>query len=268
MYDEVRDHIHQLLASGIIRQSHSPWASNVVLCRKKDGKLRMCVDFRQLNERTIKDAHALPRIEEILEGLAGNKYFTVIDAKAGYHQCPIQEEHRERTAFTVGPLGFYEYERMPFGLANSPATYQRLMETILLGLNLKICFVYLDDVIIFSDTYEEHLHRLNLVFSRIREAGLKLSPKKCSFFMRKVRYVGHIVSEEGIEPDPDKINKVKSWPTPTTPEEVRKFLGFAGYYRRFVKDFAKIARPLTNLMPTPIKKGRKQKKDEKKTTWV
>ena len=269
MYEEVRDHIHQLLASGIIRQSHSPWTSNIVLCRKKDGKLRMCVDYRQLNTNTIKDAHALPRIEEILEGLAGNKYFTVIDMKSGYHQIEIEEEHKERTAFTVGPLGFYEYERMPFGLANSPATYQRLMETILQDLNLKICFVYLDDVIIFSDTYEEHLHRIDLVFQRLRETGLKLSPKKCSFFMPKVRYVGHVVSEHGIEPDPDKIEKVKSWPTPTTPEEVRRFIGFVGYYRRFVKDFSRIARPLTNLIPvTTKKKGKKFKVENSRKAWT
>ena len=262
MYDEVRDHIHQLLTSGIIRKSFSPWTSNVVLCRKKDGKLRMCVDYRQLNDHSIKDAHALPRIEEILEGLAGNKYFSVIDQKAGYLQVEIEEEHKERTAFTVGALGFYEYERMPFGLANSPATYQRLMETILVGLNLKICFVYLDDIIIFSDTYEEHLRRIDLVFSRLRETGLKLSPKKCSFFMRKVRYMGHVVTEHGIEPDPDKIEEVKSWPKPTSPKAVRRFLGFVGYYRRFVEDFARIAHPLTNLMKSPRKKKGKKEKDQ------
>ena len=209
MYEEVRNHVHQLLASGVIRQSHSPWASNIVLCRKKDGKLRMCIDYRRLNERTIKDAHALPRIEEILEALAGNKYFTVVDMKSGYFNVELEEDHKERTAFTLGPLGFYEYNKMPFGLANSPATYQRLMETILMDLNLKICFVYLDDVIIFSDTFQEHLDRIDKVFKRFREAGLKLAPKKCSFFMRRVKYVGHIVSEHGIEPDPDKIEKVR-----------------------------------------------------------
>jgi hypothetical protein len=232
----------------------------------------MCVDYRQLNTNTIKDAHALPQTEEILEGLAGNKYVTVIDMKSGYHQIEIEEEHKERTAFTVGALGFYEYERMPFGLANSPATCQKLMETILQDLNLKICFVYLDDVIIFSDTYEEHLHRIDLVFQRLRETGLKLSPKKCSFFMPKVRYVGHVVSEHGIEPDPDKIEKVKSWPTPTTPttpEEVRRFLGFVGYYRRFVKDFSRITRPLTNLIPvTTEKKGKKSKVDNSRIAWT
>ena len=143
--------------------------------------------------------------------------------KAGHHNVEIEEQYKERTAFTLGPLSFYEHKKMPFGLANSPATYQRLMETILLDLNLKICFVYLDDVIIFSNTYQEHLNRVDKVFNRLKEAGLKLAPKKCSFFVRKVKYVGHIISEHAIESDPDKIEKVKSWPTPISPVDVRKF---------------------------------------------
>lgn len=259
MIDEVRSHLQQLLAAGIIRKSHSPWTSNVVLCRKKDGKLRMCVDYRQLNQRTIKDAYALPRIEDILDSLAGNKYFTVLDMKSGYHQLEIDEDHKARTAFTVGALGFYEFNRLPFGLANAPATYQRLMEECLGDLHLTYCFIYLDDLIIFSDTYEEHLLRVEKVLQRIRESNLKLSPKKCAFFMPRVKYVGHIVSADGVEPDPDKVEKVKTWPRPSTPEEVRQFLGFIGYYRKFIKDFSKIARPLTDLMPTPRKTNGKRK---------
>ena len=167
MFDEVRNHLQQLLTAGIIRRSHSPWSSNVVLCRKKDGKLRMCIDFRQLNARTIRDSYALPRSEEILDALGGNKFFTVLDMKSGYHQLEVEETHKERTAFTVGPLGFYEFNRLPFGLVNSPATYQRLMEEILGDLHLDICFIYLDDLIIFSDSYEEHLSRLQRVLRRI-----------------------------------------------------------------------------------------------------
>ena len=267
MFEEVRNHLQQLLTAGIIRKSRSPWASNVVLVRKKDGSLRMCVDYRQLNERTIKDSYALPRIEEILEALSGNKFFTVLDMKSGYHQVEVDEEHKARTAFTVGPLGFYEQNRMPFGLANSPATYQRMMEECLVDLNRRYCFIYLDDVIIFSDNFEEHLRRLELVLKRFEEAGLKLSAKKCSFFMRRVKYVGHIVSEQGIEPDLDKIAKVRDWPTPSTPEEVRRFLGFVGYYRRFIPNFSKIARPLTNLIPATNTPKRRKVKTPHSGIW-
>ena len=193
MINEVRDHLKILLRSGIIRKSHSPWSSNVVLVKKKDNSLRFCIDYRQLNKRTKKDAYALPRIEEMLDCLAGNKYFSVIDMKSGYHQVEIYEHHKERTAFTVGPLGLYEFNRMPFGLSGAPATYQRLMQDVLGDLHLKTCCIFIDDVIIFSSTFQEHLERLQLVFDRIKEANLKLSPKKCTFFKKKVKYVGHVV---------------------------------------------------------------------------
>ncbi|KAK3085220.1 hypothetical protein FSP39_000156 [Pinctada imbricata] len=262
MFSQVRDHLQQLLSAGIIRKSHSPFTSNVVLAKKKDGKLRLCIDFRQLNQRTIKDNYALPRIDELLESLSGNRYFSVLDMKSGYHQIEIEDSHKERTAFTVGPLGFYEYNRMPFGLTNAPATYQRVMEECLGDLHLNICFIYLDDLIIVSKTFEEHLDRLQRVFQKLREAGLKLTPKKCHLMMKKVKYVGHVVSEEGIEPDPQKIEKVIEWPTPTSKEEVRQFLGFVGYYRKFVKDFSKIAKPLNSLLPATRRKGTKKKKEE------
>jgi len=269
MYDQVRSHLQELISAGVIRRSHSPWASNVVLAKRKDGRLRMCIDFRQLNERTIKDSYALPRIEELLDCLGGNGYFSVLDMKSGYHQVEVEEQHKQRTAFTVGPLGFFEYNRMPFGLSNAPATYQRLMERCLDGLHLKICLIYLDDLIIFSKTYEEHVNRLEQVFRRLQECGLKLAPKKCKLFKRKVKYVGYIVSPEGIEADPEKVDKIRHWPTPTTPEDVRKFLGFAGYYRKFVKDFSKIAKPLSELMPkSASKKSRKSKQHASSTEWT
>lgn len=273
MYTQVREHLQQMLDSGIIRRSRSPWSSNVVWVKKKDGTLRQCVDFRQLNARTIKDSYALPKIEELLDALSGSKYFSVLDLKSGYHQVEIVEEHKERTAFTVAPLGFFEYNRMAMGLANAPATYQRLMEDCLGDLHLNICLVFLDDIIIFSDTFEEHLERIDRVLIRLQECGLKLNPKKCSFCQEKVKYVGHVVSARGIEADPEKCEKVRNWPQPRTPEEVRQFLGFAGYYRRFVKGFSKIAKPLTELMPTPVKgkpkkKGKKvEKTSPKPWTW-
>jgi transposase InsO family protein len=267
MFDDVRSHLQQLLSAGIIRPSHSPWSSNVVLAKKKDGSIRMCIDYRQLNQRTVKDSYALPRIEEILDALGGNTYFTVLDMKSGYHQVELEEDHKQRTAFTVGPLGFFEYNRMPFGLVNAPATYQRLMEECLGDLHTTICFIYLDDLIIFSKTYEEHIERLEMIFQRLEKHNLKLSPKKCSFFQRRVKYVGHIVSENGVEADPEKIDKVVNWPTPTTPEEVRKFLGFAGYYRKYVKDFAKITKPLSELMPAPTRTKAGRRKQQVPVEW-
>ena len=208
MIDEVRAHLEQLASSGIIRESHSPWASNVVLVRKRDGSLRMCVDYRQLNKRTIRDSYALPRTEELLDTLSGSKYFTVLDMKSGNHQVELQEEHKCRTAFTVGPLGFWEFNRLPFGLCNAPASYQRFMEQCLGDLSMKICCIYLDDLIIFSDTLEEHLERLNTVLNRFKECNLKLSPKKCKFLQRRVKYIGHFVSEFGVEVDAEKVEKV------------------------------------------------------------
>ena len=260
MIAEVRQHLQQLLDSGVIRRSHSPWASNMVLVRKKDGTLRVCIDYRQLNKNTVKDSYALPRIDDMLDTLSGSTYYTVLDMKSGYHQIEVEEEHKERTAFTAGPLGFYEYNRLPFGLSNSPATYQRLMEDILGELNYQICLVYLDDVIVFSKTFEEHQTRLEKVFQICREAGLKLSPKKCTFCAKKVKYVGHIVSADGIEPDPSKIEKIAQWAVPTDAEGVRQFLGFAGYYRKFVKDFSKVARPINDLL---CGTGSKRKKNGK-----
>lgn len=179
----------------------------------------------------------------------------------------MDEEHKERTAFTVGPLGFFEFTRILFGLTNAPATFQRLMERCMGDLHLAICLVYLDDLIIFSMTYEEHLERLGKVFQRLRKCGLKLSPKKCQFFMNRVAYVGHIVTPDGIEADPRKTEKVRDWPTRAGPDELRQFLGFAGYYRKFVKDFSKIARPLTDLLPpTRTKNGKTRKKISEHTS--
>ena len=267
MLSEVRNHLQDLLAADIIRPSYSPYASNIVIARKKDNSLRMCIDFRELNKRTVLDSYALPRIEEILDSLSGAKYFTVLDMKSGYHQIEIEESHKARTAFTVGPLGFWEFNRLPFGLNNSPPTYQRVMENCLGDLHTTICFIYLDDLIIYSDTFEEHLERLEKVFERLRSCNLKLSPKKCAFLQKRDRYVGHIVSEDGVEADPEKMDKIAHWPTPSNPEEVRRFLGFAGYYRKFVKDFSKIARPLSELMPATSKPTNK-KKTTKEWNWT
>lgn len=246
-YEEVRKHLQEMLDIGAIRKSSSPWASAVVLVTKKDGSLRFCIDLCKLNNRTVKDSYALPRIEETLECLSGAKWFTSLDLKSGYWQVEMSEECKEMTAFTVGPLGFYECERMPFGLCNAPATFQRLMEMCLGELHLSWCIIYLDDIIIFSKTPEEHLERLRGVFEKLAEAGLKLKTKKCEFFKQRIAYLSHIVSEDGIEVDPKKVEAIKSWETPKTVTDVRSFLGFTNGYRKFIKGFAQVARPLSKL---------------------
>lgn len=199
--------------------------------------------------------------------MSGNSYFTVLDAKSGYHQIEIEESHKERLAFSVGLVGFFEFSRMPFGLSNRPSTYQRLMVDCLGELDLNNCFVFLYDIITFSETFTKNLDHLQQVFNKLREAGLKLSPKKCNFFQESVKYVGHLVSKQGIETDPGKTNKVLNRPTPTTAEEVRKFLGFAGYYRKFIKNLSKIARPLSELMPIPTESKRASEKRVKVWKW-
>jgi hypothetical protein len=267
MVDEVREHIDQLLHAGIIRKSYSQYASNVVLVRKKNGTLRMCVDYRLLNSKTLKDQYALPRIEDILDTLKGAKYFSVVDMKSGYHQLDIKEEHKERTAFQLGPLGFYEFNRLPFGLCKSPATYQRVIQECLGDLNYKICVIYLDDLIIFSNNFEEHLERLETVLNRLRECNLKLAPAKCVFMQEEVKYVGFIVSQGGIATDPDKVEKVVKWPIPTNPEEVRQFVGFVGFYRKYIKDFTKIVRPLYEVMPVQNQKSGKKTKSDENFVW-
>ena len=248
LFQEVREHLAEMLEAGAIRPSQSPYSSNVVIVRKKDGTIRFCVDFRKLNNNTIKDAYAIPRPEETLHLLAGARYFTKLDLRSGYWQVEIEEEDKPKTAFQVGTLGFYEFHRMPFGLCNAPATFQRLMEMCMGDMNLRDCLIYLDDVVIFSATFEEHLERLQAVFSRLQEHNLKLKPSKCEFLKSEITYLGHIVSQEGIRTDPEKTEAIKSWPIPRTVKDVRAFLGFTGYYRRFIRNYARIARPLNDLL--------------------
>ena len=207
---------------------------------EKDGSLRFCIDLHWLNLCTIKDAYSLPRIDEILDCLGGSVIFTSLDLKSGYWQVEMDEMSKQLTAFTVRPLGFYECERMPFGLTNAPTTFQRLMESCLGDLHLNWCIIYLDGIIVFSKTPKEHIERLRGVFTKLVAAGLKLKPKK-KFFKSKIAYFGHIVSSKDIETDPRKVEAVKNWTVPRTFTGVQSFLGFTNYYRRFIKDYAKVA---------------------------
>ncbi len=267
MFDEVREHLHEMLACGAIRKSHSPYSSNIVLVRKSDSSLRLCLDFRRLNSRTVKDSYSIPRIDETLDCLSGASLFSKLDLRSGYWQVEMQEEDKQKTAFSVGPLGFYECNRMPFGLTNAPATFQRLMENCMGDLHLRECLIYLDDIIIFSNTFEQHLERLEAVFKRLSDNGLKLKPSKCELFRDKVKYLGHIVSVNGIETDPEKSEALKTWPVPRNVEDVRKFIGFTGYYRRFVQNYARIVQPLNDLLKGLPQKGKKKKKSGNPALW-
>ena len=257
MYEEVQKHLNEMIEVGAICKSNSPWTSAVVLVRKKDGSLWFCIDLRHLNARTIKDAYSLPRIEETLDCLNGAKYFTSLDLKSGYWQVKMDEDSKAFTAFSVGPLGFYECEHMPFGLTNAPATFQRLMESCLGDLHLNWCIIYLDDIIVFSKTPEEHIQRLRGVFTKLASAGLKLKPSKCEFFKKRITYLGHVVSENGIESDPRKPEAVKNWPQPVTVTDIHKFLGFTNQYHKFIPKYTQKAAPLNVLISSENSKKKK-----------
>ena len=243
---DIEEHIKNMLDQGIIEVSSSPWSSPVVLVKKKDGGTRFCIDYRKLNAVTRKDSYPLPRIDDALDSLAGSKYFSTLDLQSGYHQVAMHPDSKEKTAF-ISHAGLYHFNVLSFGLTNAPPQFQRLMSRILHGLEWKICLVYIDDVIIFSADFKEHLTRLKLVFDRLREANLKLKPSKCHFACESVNYLGFVVSLEGISPDPKKLEAVKSFPTPRSVKDVRSFLGLCNYYRRFVQGFANIASPLNHL---------------------
>ncbi|CAB3992292.1 Transposon Ty3-G Gag-Pol poly [Paramuricea clavata] len=240
----VNKQVNDMIERGVIRSSNSPWSSPIVLAPKKDGDYRFCVDFRRVNSVTKKDAHPMPRIDEILDQLGGARYFSTLDLASGYWQVPLREEDMEKTAFSVG-ANHYEFTALPFGLTNAPATFQRMMGNILMG--IKGCLVFMDDIIIFSDTWEEHQRILDEVFRRIRAAGLKIKRDKCQFAQESVKFLGHIVSARGTEPDSSKVEAVREFATPTSLTDVRAFVGMASYYRRFIKNFADIAAPLHDL---------------------
>ena len=239
--------LDKLLKQGCIRPSNSPWASPVVFVLKRDKSVRPCYDMRRVNELTVKDSFPLPRTEDCLDAVSGAKLFSTLDITSAYNQVPVREQDIPKTAF-VTKYGLFEHVTMPFGLCNAPATFQRLMEIALNGLQWNTCLIYLDDVICFSKaTVTEHAERLRSVLERIRSAGLKLKPRKCSLFQTTVKFLGHVISEDGILPNPDNVQRLADWPIPTRVKDVRAFLGLGNYYRRFVRNYSQIVKPLTEL---------------------
>ena len=239
------EQIEDALAKGLISKSDSPFSAPLVMVRKKDGSFRMCLDYREVNARTIKDAYPLPRINETLDYLSGNTWFCSLDLTSGYNQIAMGEG-KEYTAFATRQ-GLFHWNVMSFGLCNAPATFQRLMDRVLSNLNWKSCLVYLDDILVIGKTVEETMSRLEQVLGRLRDAGLKLKPSKCSLFQKELVYLGHVISGQGIQTDKDKIAAIVSWPPPKNLKELRSFLGLAKYYSQFVEKFADLAAPLYDL---------------------
>lgn len=249
LYPEVKQYIEDLLNKGFIRESRSAYSSPVVCVRKKDGTLRLCVDYRELNRKTIPDRHPIPRIQETLDSLGGNAWFSVLDQGKAYHQGFVKSSNQPLTAF-VTPWGLYEWVRIPFGLMNAPASFQRFMEHCLGELRDVIAIPYLDDVIVFSQTFQEHVEHIRTVLRRLRENGVKLKQKKCKLFKREVSFLGRVVSKEGYRMHPENIKAVTNLTktTPRTIGDVRKLLGLLSYYRRYVPNFAQKAKPLYDLL--------------------
>ena len=243
---EEEKHLQSMLTNGIIRPSASEWASPPVLIRKRDGSVRWCVDYRKLNTVTVKDVFPLPLIEECLDTLSGSCLFSTLDMCSGYWQIEIAECDRPKTAF-ITRYGLFEHNRMAFGLCNAPATFQRAMQVIFHDMLWKTVLAYLDDVIVLGTDFQSHLANLEEVFQRLRAHCLKLKPRKCALFQERVQFLGRLVSGSGVEPDPDKIKKIRDWPVPQNTKDVRSFLGLANYHREHIRGYAGIASPLYEL---------------------
>jgi hypothetical protein len=239
----IEQNIEEMKEEGIIEPSKSPWASPVVLAPKKDGSMRFCVDYRKLNTMTTRDAYPIPRIDDTLDSLQEAKFVSTLDLRSGYWQVEMDKESRQKTAF-ITHKGLYEFNVMPYGLTNAPATFQRLMDIVLAGLKWQCCLVYIDDIVIYSSNFEQHLIDLRNVFLALREANLTLKASKCCFCRKEMKYLGHIVTQDGIKPDPALIKAVAHFPQPKTIKDVQSFLGLSGYYRRFIRNYSKIAEPL------------------------
>lgn len=246
-FAELKKQIKQLLALGFIEPSSSPYGAPVLFVQKKDGSLRMCIDYRALNKITIKNKYPLPRIDDILDKLNGCAYLSSIDLKSGYWQLQIDENDVPKTAFRT-PMGHYQFKVLSFGLTNAPATWQNAMNDIFRQHLDEFVVVYLDDILIFSKSKEEHYNHLRIVLQTLRDHGLYANAKKCEFFKAELRFLGHVLSRDGIKVDPNKTRVVNDWPKPTSLTDLRAFLGLANYFRRFIQGYSSMVAPLTTLM--------------------
>ncbi len=243
---EEKKAIEKLQAQGVIRESSSPWASPILLVRKKDGSVRPVVDYRAVNKLCTVDAFPIPKIDDCLDSLGGSTLFSTVDMTSGYLQVPVKESDIQKTAF-ITKHGLFEFTSMPFGLSSSSATFQRVMELALKGLQWTVCLIYIDDCIVFANSFQEHAQRLATVLERFRAANLKLKPNKCSLLKPEVTFLGYRVSKDGILPDPNNIAKILQWKEPVNVTEVKQFLGTCTYYRRFIHGFSRIAKPLFDI---------------------
>ena len=243
-HDWVKAEIDKLLEAGVIRESDSSWSAPIVVVPKSDGGKRLCIDYRALNQITRTYIWPMPRIEDILAKLGKAKFFTTLDLRSGYHHIALDKHSIKKTAFCT-PFGKYEYLKVPFGLAQAPSYFQKLMNKVLNGLNF--AFAYLDDIIIFSTTAEEHVRHIQIVIDRLKSAQLKLKKSKCAFFKKELYYLGHLLTTEGIKPQFEKVKAIHEMKPPNNPKGIRKFLGMVGFYRKFINRFADAARPITKL---------------------
>ena len=241
---DAEDEIKAMAERDLIEPSTSPWSSPAIMVPKKNGGIRFCIDYRRLNEVTIPDSMPLPRCDDSLDALGGSKWFSTLDLRSGFHQLGLDKESRPYTAFCIPGSGLWQFKVVPFGATNSPAVFERLMERVFAGLTYVTLLIYLDDIIVYGKTFEEHLHNLEVVFQRLADANLKLNTEKCIFFQVQVSFLGHLVSENGIAVDPEKTKAVQNWPVPKNVKEVRSFIGLCSYMRRFIAGFSSVCKPL------------------------
>lgn len=245
--DAIDELLKDMLQQGIIQCSSSPYASPIVLVKKKDGGWRLCVDYRGLNAQTVKDKYPIPLLEDLLDELSGEVYFSKLDLRAGFHQLRMSPNDVYKTAFKFD-AGHYEYLVMPFGLSNASCTFHSLMNHVFQDITRKFLLVFFDDILVYSPDWETHLIYLQEVFSILRQQQLYLKASKCTFGATKIEYLGHFIEAAGVSTDPAKIDAIKRWPTPKIPKQLRSFPGLANYYRRFIRGYSFISRPLTYLL--------------------